>query len=221
MEGNGLGAALVRSVVDTSENRSLARDLAEVGLDTVVDNDVVRRLPVVGMLYTIGKGVVTIPDRVFYLKLVRFLKGVGSIPPKDIEKWLERLESEGGREHFGEHMFTAIDALNSQWKAELVGRITRGSILRGESTEDLVRVVDMVQVAYAGDLRYLLDRTTTGEPFGQTGDEVEALLAAGFRGWRGSGCARGHQLDRRYLSGDGALTSAGAVHARRPRGGRA
>jgi hypothetical protein len=77
-------------------------------------------------------------------------------------------------------MFTAINALNSQWKAEVVGRLMRGSILRDGTVEHLLRLVDMVQVAYATDLRYLLDRTTTNTPFDETGDEEEHLLASGF-----------------------------------------
>lgn len=60
-------------------------DLAEIALDQVFDDGIIKDIPVVRSVYGLAKAYVSIRDRGLVLKLVKFISSINSVSP-DIRK---------------------------------------------------------------------------------------------------------------------------------------
>ena len=80
-----LSLALSNSV--SKEAQSIASDLLEVGLDTILDNDIIREIPLLSTavsIYRIGK---SIKERHYIQKLITFVSEMNKgIANEDIRK---------------------------------------------------------------------------------------------------------------------------------------
>ena len=174
------GTSLISSTVVTTENGAILRELTEIGLDLALDDELLRKVPVIGILYSVGKTFVSIPDKIFAKKVLRFLVGVGELPEGKASRWIGEMNDESATREFGERVLTVLDAFNAATKAKLLGRLFRG-LLQGRCDRDeFLRLSDMLGAAYESDISYLVQAFESGLPLGEDGDEVRRLIATGF-----------------------------------------
>ncbi|MEG4323220.1 MULTISPECIES: hypothetical protein [unclassified Microcoleus] len=68
---------------------SLGRDLVEVALDQIVNEGVLREIPVVNSIYNLAKATVVISQGLFIKKLIRFLVELPNVSYEKRQSFLE------------------------------------------------------------------------------------------------------------------------------------
>jgi hypothetical protein len=127
-ESGEIGTELVRTIVLANENGDLVRDYLEAGVEVIFDTPLVERIPVIGTIYAVSKGVVSMPDRIFAHKLLRFVQGIGTPTDRDLAAWNERLGDQARRRKFGERLLVAIDAMNDAWTSSCSSGISPSAL---------------------------------------------------------------------------------------------
>jgi hypothetical protein len=173
--------ALVESLWRLPTLQDLGAELTDLGVDVVLDNEIVRELPIVHWLVALSRGVISYREQRFAKKLIRLLFGVGRPTESDIAQWKQRLTNDRGARETGDVILSVVDNATSAWKAELVGRMWR-SYLDGDcDQESFRRIIEMINNALTDDLRYLLEHW---DPIASN-PVVDRLVAVGLLSSRG------------------------------------
>ena len=85
-----LEAALVRSL-DSSNLRDLTVDLAEAGVDQLLNEGLVREVPILGMLVRLRATVGIVRDHLFAKKVAKFLHGISKIDEAERRQFMSRV----------------------------------------------------------------------------------------------------------------------------------
>jgi hypothetical protein len=108
--------------ITNSDLKNVTIELAEVGIDTVLKEGILKDVPIIGLFSSIYRGALQIRDQIFLKKLLHFLSAVKDIPPEQRERMFQKLEEEGhGRKSVGENMLLILDRVDSYNKARLLG----------------------------------------------------------------------------------------------------
>lgn len=85
--------SLKKSLFDKTVD--LSSDLLEIPIDALIDNDIIKEIPVVGSIVKLGKAAVTIKEAHTIKKLVAFIESVnnGDVEPDVLEKHKQMLET--------------------------------------------------------------------------------------------------------------------------------
>lgn len=121
-EEPSLEESLVRSIAKPNLTE-LAADLAEVGLDQLLQDGALRDIPVLGILVGLCRTAGVVRDRIFAVKVIRFLVGLGAIPMEDRERLLKQHDQPAERRHLGETLVLLLDRLDDMHKPEALAKL--------------------------------------------------------------------------------------------------
>lgn len=124
--------ALTKSIIK-NELSPMAQDLAEAALDSILDEGVLKDIPIVSWLFRAKAIGYTIRDRLFLKKVGWFLYEASKLSAEERQKFSQRLvEDPDFSERCGESALLLIDKLADTDKARLMGfvfrRFIQGSI---------------------------------------------------------------------------------------------
>ena len=141
-----------------SELRSLAPDLAELPLDSVLPPGVLRDIPILRTLDAIWKTSRTVRDHIFARKLLKFLRTLADIPPDCRRTMVEKLEAdEQFGKRVGEQIIVLLDRLDDIEKATLIGRAFKAYCEGHFNAETLQRLNFAIDRVMLPDLARLDD----------------------------------------------------------------
>jgi hypothetical protein len=124
-----IGDALVQAL-ELPDLRDALVDVAEVGLDQLLDEGIVRDIPVLGVLARLRTTYGVIRDHLFVKKVARFLRELGAIPQAERMRFLDAIDSQADRRRLGDALVLLLDRLDDMDKPELLARLF-GSYVRG------------------------------------------------------------------------------------------
>lgn len=161
-----LESDVVRSVLCQPEVIGLADELAELGVDRLIDvlveSEAADAIPVVKSIRAAFKGIVSVREAILTKNLLRFLVGVGEATADDVERWRSRVDKDAAQ--VGERLIALIDRVTSPLKATLIGHVFR-SYLDGECERStFLRTAEMIEQALTEDLKYLVDSRVSSDP---------------------------------------------------------
>lgn len=116
---------LSKSLKETIYNSNLAEigaNIAEVTIDSVLKEGVLKDFPIIGTLVGIWKTGVTINDYLFLNKLILFLNESSKLSEHNRSKIIDNLESEDYQTEAGEKLISIIDKLETGSKARMLGK---------------------------------------------------------------------------------------------------
>lgn len=119
----GLSRALIRSI--TIENiADLAADVAETILDSGISDDVLKNIPVFGILFKLYKAGSSIREMLFVKKVARFLEPAGQVVDLDRQRFVQEMEANPEQEQkVGEKVLLLLDRLDDFDKATMIGKL--------------------------------------------------------------------------------------------------
>lgn len=107
----------------TSSNLpTIASDIAEVTIDSVLKEGVLKDFPIIGSLIGIWKTGVAVNDYRFLNKLLTFLQESSNISSEKRENLINKLEDDKYQLEAGEKLIAVIDKLETVSKAKLLGK---------------------------------------------------------------------------------------------------
>lgn len=158
-------------------------ELLEVGVDSVLNDGVLKDLPIVGSVVGLIKAGVAVKERFYIKKLLTFLREFSSINENQRIKFItEELSDDSKRERFGETMLNLIERNDDSKKFSLYARVFEVHFCNSLSYEDTIRMCMMIDRTYYSDLEYILDFSD-----GSFGEQEKAgeLYKSGFLSFSG------------------------------------
>ena len=173
---------IVEKLVDSTtspELKNLAVEVAEVGLDQLLDEEVLKDLPIVGGFVRAYKTVLSIRDKAFFNKVTRFFVKLSSIPDEEKEKFREDIKSDPKlRRKVGETLFLVLDRLDDLEKPEILAIMFQEYLSNGIEFTHFKRLASAIDIAFIEDLKAFAGLQHEQENF--RGDLYEALFKSGL-----------------------------------------
>ena len=164
-------------VIKHSDLPSLSKDFAEVAVDGIMDDGVLRDLPLVGGLIGIVKFGNSINKHLSAKKIYKFLFELHDIPQEQRIKKIDEINnSRKYQSSVGEMIFEMLERIESDGKPEIIGKIFSAVIEEKIDFADYLKCAHIVKNFFYYDLEKLKDGhekdyiyTTIGDGFLENG----------------------------------------------------
>ena len=141
---NNLSNSLLKTIA-SSELESVGSGVGEIAIDSLLNDGVLKELPIIGTLTRIWKAGVTIRDELFVRKLLTFLNGLSDIPNEDRAEMIASLDDDETSEKAGEKILTLLDRLDSSAKATIMGEAFKLYSTETITKDELWRVCFIIE----------------------------------------------------------------------------
>lgn len=189
-ESDNIGTSLMDSALSDGA-ADIAGGVADLALDAVLDEGVLRDVPVFGWLVkTYGIGSI-VRERIFLAKIARFLQATTVVSDQEREKFRKKLSAnpEFSRK-VGENLILLLDRHDNMEKAHILGKVFSG-YLRGVIDYDaflkIAAAVDRSFIVDLNNLEIYYEQIQTydpraGRPFAESLDDdtAQSLYTAGL-----------------------------------------
>ncbi|AUL95779.1 MULTISPECIES: hypothetical protein [Vibrio] len=147
-------------------------ELAEIAIDSVLDDGVLKDIPVVGTAVSLYQTGVAVRERQYVKKLVTFLSELNKTNEEARLRFIaEEMLTPEQRERFGETILSLIDKADDNRKFELYAKVFERLFMNACSYDDAIRICQMIERTFFSDLQYILvfengcadDQLTAGE----------------------------------------------------------
>jgi len=154
MPDDSVGSAIVEAIRQP-DSVDLIAELAEMGLDSILANDAVKDIPIVGLLRKVWSVGGTIRDALFMRNLARLLKRACDATDAERERFAAQVHDDPGFAHrVGEQILLLVDRLDDARKPVVLGHAF-SQVVKGHLTFD-----EFLEVAAAIDRCLLTDLWT-------------------------------------------------------------
>ena len=136
-----------------SSNIDLLADLGEVALDQLLENQVLKEIPILGSAVNIARAGIGIRERAFLNKIQIFVSMLPEQSEEDKQRMILELNKDSkSRVRFGEAVFSTIEQSASSAKVEYVA-IVFSAFIKGEiSSRELRELCHSINVTQTDDL---------------------------------------------------------------------
>src|SRR4030042_7133538 len=136
---------LVESL-EVKELGGLIAEYSELGLDSILDDGVVKDVPILRTLVGLAKVGFNIRDRIYIKKIAGFLAQVGQTTQEQREAFIEKYC--GDTKRFEEAVLLILEQADRFEKTVLIGKIFKACILGEITYEEVLRMSSMVNRAF-------------------------------------------------------------------------
>lgn len=150
-----IGAFLVESTV-LGGAAEIAGEVAELALDSVLDEGVLKNVPVFGWLAKAHGMITSIRERIFLGKVAKFLRSTATVSDLEKKSFRDKLAADPdfGR-RVGENLVLLLDRHDNMEKACILGKIF-SAYLRGMiDYDEFLKIAAAVDRAVISDLKHL------------------------------------------------------------------
>lgn len=152
---------LQKSFDDTIKRTNLTKittDLGEIGLDSILEDGVLKDIPILGTIVNIGKSSLNIKDRLFTKKIIYFLSEIENINSLDRNKIISKIDkSEKYNIKVGEKILYILDNCDDHDKAKYIGRFFKILIQETIDYEEFLRFCSVIESVFLEDFKYFLN----------------------------------------------------------------
>jgi hypothetical protein len=165
------------STIAHSDLAHVTQDLTEVALDSLLDNGILKDIPVIGTIVGIYKGVVSIREQMFIKKIAKFLNSLSEISAKEREDMFIKLEEEGHkRQEVGEGILLILDQVDNYEKARLLGVLLKTLSTSLTNYETFKRFSSIINTVYIDDIMSLPSFINEQKSFTATSLQSQGLV---------------------------------------------
>jgi len=158
MEPKALAPSLVDSFTEF-DPAQITPDLVEVALDHVLDNDIIKDIPIVRTMIGVLKAATSIRDRALVKKLIRFLFSLGSVSSETREQFKARMNvDEEFKKKVGEKLLLIVERLDDMSKPNLVAHAFQAYMEQKIDFDMFQRLAGAIDKSFYSDLMALKSR---------------------------------------------------------------
>ncbi|WP_405210564.1 hypothetical protein [Dokdonia sp. Asnod2-E02] len=121
-ESNKELSTSLKETISSSELSGIGTEIAEITIDSIMNEGVLRDFPIVGALVGVWKTGVAINDHRFLRKMLLFLSESSKLSDEARKDIIEKLDEEDYQAESGEKLIAIIDKLETGSKSILLGR---------------------------------------------------------------------------------------------------
>ncbi len=155
---------LVQALTETVQSAGAvetAMEYVELGIDAMLEDGVIKDIPFIGTLVSIAKVGVTVRDRIFVQKLLKFLSSLNDVPAEARRDMVRKLEADVayGR-RVGEHLIEVIDRIDSQRKPHMVAKVFSAYVegkIDATTLHYLNHSIERIPFFLIGEVRFIIE----------------------------------------------------------------
>ena len=167
---NDLGISVLKSAC-SSEAKDLVFEWAELGLDTLMDEGVLKDIPFFGSIVKICGASNTIRDKLFVRKVWDFLRACPNFTQAEKEAFAQsHLNEPEKAQRLGDAIVLILDKMDDLQKPEMLAKIFAAFVRGKIKLEDFRRLAAAIDIGFLDDLKLFGSRTNWAL------DEMKALF---------------------------------------------
>ncbi|WP_416442730.1 hypothetical protein ACH3O9_17930 [Leeuwenhoekiella sp. A16] len=164
----------LETVIKNSELPELAKDYAELAIDGIMDDGVLKDIPLVGTVIGVMKFGNSVNKHLFAKKLYKFLFQLHTIPlEKRIKKIDEINSSKKYQSSVGEMTFELLEKIESDGKPEIIGKLFKAVVEEKIDYQTYLRLAHIVKRLFYYDLVWLKDNSNGLRVNGNINDDLQ------------------------------------------------
>lgn len=145
----------ILNAVKSKEITDITKDLTEVAIDQMLENGILKDLPIVGTLYNIYSLSQNVSNAFFTKKILKFLFELNDIPESERLEFIRKMESEKETQNVGEKILIILNKIDDVDKATILGKIFKITIEEEIEVTTFTRLSHMIDKVYLQDLKEL------------------------------------------------------------------
>ena len=166
------------TVIGDAGGKDLVEDAAEFALDSVLKDEVLKDIPVVGVVAKMYSTAVAVQGYLFAKKVKKFLTEFRAIPLHEREAFANRTSKDKDlRDRLAEILLNILNKLDDSLKAPLLARAFAGYVREEFDFSTLQRLAAAVDRCFVSDLQLLESMSAPRALDGYVGD---LLVSAGL-----------------------------------------
>jgi hypothetical protein len=153
MNQNQSEMVLVPSSIDDNSAQVLT-DLSEVGLDSLLNEGIVRDIPILSNIVELAKAGISIRDWLFARKVASFLCGLQKTSSEQREAFCQKLQQNSNlRKRLGETLILLLERLDNLDKPQLLAKAFEAYMKEEITLEMFQRIASAIDIAFIEDLK--------------------------------------------------------------------
>lgn len=186
MKSNSLQDRIVESIY-SPKLIEVGKDIAEVALDSLLDDGILKDLPIIGTIVSVYNGAMDIRDRIFIAKIARFLFRLSDVPIEQRRLFEERVSADQKlKRKVGVTLALLLDRLDDIEKPDFVAWCF-GAYLNATITFDVFRrMSSAIDVAFVEDLKAICNEDIR-QTIEEKDDSLSNMSRTGFVEFRAVG----------------------------------
>jgi hypothetical protein len=140
-----------------SNLENLGIDISELAIDSVLQDGLLKDIPIVGTIINLSKFGANIHDRLFLKKLLSFLNKLESVPSEKRKELIQNIESSKKyRMKVGEKLLYIIDTCEDYEISELVGLLFKAFTEEKVSYDDFLKGASVLKKLSMSDFKWFI-----------------------------------------------------------------
>ncbi|HFK5586175.1 hypothetical protein CMU71_05800 [Elizabethkingia anophelis] len=144
--------------IKSTELYNIASDIGEALIDSTLEDGILKDIPIIGTIINLGKGYLSIQDRIFSKKILKFLFQLKDIPESERIKAIKRIdESQEEKIKVGERLLYLIERADDHIKSEYIGKLFAEYVKENLGYEEFKRCSEIINKSFLDDLIWFLE----------------------------------------------------------------
>ena len=151
-EDGGIGKTLI-TTIKNPDTIDLLSDYSELGLDSILEEGVLKDVPFFGTIIKVFKAGSKIKEGIFVKKMVKFLVELTNTDIKKRVEQIDKIENDPKyKQKVGETLIMIIDRLDHFDKASIVGKLFAAFLGQKIEYDNFQRLSFIIDKVFLGDL---------------------------------------------------------------------
>ncbi len=153
MRSDKLPDQIVDSIYSPELNE-IGYDIAEIAFDSLLDDGILKDLPIIGTIVKVFKGAMDIRDRIFIVKVARFLFHLTGTPFEHRQSFKQKINEEPKlKRRLGESLVLLLDRLDDLEKTDFMAKCFAAYLAGNISFDQFRRLAVALDMAFVDDLK--------------------------------------------------------------------
>lgn len=144
-----------------SNLQNVTSSLAETFSDNLLNNGILKDIPIIGTIVGLTKTAISLNDRLFLKKIIHFISEIKDVKPEKRKELIADIEkSEKTKIKVGEKLLYIIDKCNDHISAKYVAKLFNAFLKEEIKYSDFLRGSVIIQKMFVEDLEYFIETKT-------------------------------------------------------------
>lgn len=154
-ENKDLGLSLIDSVGKPALDE-IGLDLSEALLDSILDDGILKEVPILGTIFSLSKTAIRLNDYLFTKKVLKFLAELSDISFEEKEEFLGKYDGKNEERKLGETLILYLDRHENFKKPELLAKVFKAYVRNRLTNQQFQFLAASLDKAVVQDIEVLV-----------------------------------------------------------------
>tara|TARA_R110000744_G_C19158563_1_gene540225 strand:+ start:109 stop:732 length:624 start_codon:yes stop_codon:yes gene_type:complete len=146
----------IEKTIESSDLQNLSMDLTEVVIDSVLEDGLLKDIPIVGTIVGLSKFGMKLQERILLSKVFNLLQQLDHTTIEERQAFLKKVESsETYNKKVGTALILILDKLSDLEKPTIIGKLFAAAIKNEIDYQTFLRISNIIENIFLPDLDYV------------------------------------------------------------------